>query len=299
MATANDVLRIAAGEIGYSRWNDPQTGTKYGRWYADLVGKPYFGMDGVPFCAMGASWTFDQAGVRCAGFPGAYTPDMLSAAKRAGAVLPNKKDAQPGDVLYFNWDGGVVDHVGFCEIPRDGYVQTIEFNTSNGQVCRRTRDWSTVEAAVRPEYTAPAPKVEGSDAHVRPVYNAGGPIYRAFNPNSGEHFYSTKAEIDSLPKEWAREGVAWDAPKGGTVAVYRMYNPNGMHLFTASYSEAYALERLGWIYEGVPFFGKEHGDPIYRLSNPNTGDHLLTRSKGERDAILAAGWDDEGVAFYV
>lgn len=27
MATANDVLRIAAGELGYSRWTDPQPGT--------------------------------------------------------------------------------------------------------------------------------------------------------------------------------------------------------------------------------------------------------------------------------
>ena len=29
MATASEVLRIAAGEIGYSRWTDPQPGTKY------------------------------------------------------------------------------------------------------------------------------------------------------------------------------------------------------------------------------------------------------------------------------
>ena len=36
MATASEVLRIAAGEIGYSRWTDPQPGTKYGRWYACL-----------------------------------------------------------------------------------------------------------------------------------------------------------------------------------------------------------------------------------------------------------------------
>ena len=152
MGTAEDVLRIARGELGYSRWNDPQTGTKYGRWYANLVGSSYYGASGVPFCAMGASWTFDQAGVTCAGFPGAYTPTMLSAAKNAGAVLGNKKDCKPGDVLYFNWDGGVVDHVGFCEINSGSYVQTIEFNTNNGEVCRRTRNWSTVEAAVRPNY---------------------------------------------------------------------------------------------------------------------------------------------------
>lgn len=152
MATANDVLNIARSQIGYSRWNDTEVGTKYGRWYAKLVGDPYFGYSGVPFCAMGASWTFDQANATCAGFPGAYCPTMLNVAKSVGAVLGNKRDAQPGDVVYFNWDGGVVDHVGFIEINQGSYAQTIEFNTNNGQVCRRTRNWNTIEAIVRPNY---------------------------------------------------------------------------------------------------------------------------------------------------
>lgn len=153
MATANDVLNVARSQIGYSRWNDPEPGTKYGRWYAALVNDPQFGVSGVPYCAMGASWTFAQANATCAGFPGAYTPTMLSIAKSQGAVLGNKRDAQPGDVVYFNWDGGVVDHVGFVEInPGGSYIQTIEFNTGNGEVLRRTRDWSWVEAVVRPNY---------------------------------------------------------------------------------------------------------------------------------------------------
>lgn len=152
MTTANDVLRVAASQIGYSRWDDPLPGTKYGRWYADLVGDASFGASGVPYCAMGASWTFAQVNGSCAGFPGAYTPTMLSIAKSKGMALSNKKDARPGDVVYFNWDGGVVDHVGFVEINAGSYIQTIEFNTGNGRVLRRTRDWGTVEAVVRPYY---------------------------------------------------------------------------------------------------------------------------------------------------
>lgn len=152
MATANDVLNVARSQIGYSRWDDPEPGTKYGRWYAGLVGDPYFGYSGVPYCAMGASWTFDQANATCAGFPGAYCPTMLNVAKSVGAVLNNKRDSKPGDVAYFNWDGGVVDHVGFVEINQGSYVQTIEFNTNNGQVLRRTRSWDSIEAVVRPNY---------------------------------------------------------------------------------------------------------------------------------------------------
>lgn len=302
MATANDVLKIAAGEIGYSRWNDPENGTKYGRWYAGLVGDQQYAANGVPFCAMGASWTLDKAGVKCAGFPGAYTPTMLNAAKQAGAVIANKKDAQPGDVAYFNWDGGVVDHVGFIEKPYAGYAQTIEFNTNNGQVCRRTRDWSTIEAVVRPSYFGTSSVVQSvsKDVAVKPVYNNDTTVYRAYNTKSGEHFYSTRAEVDSLPSGWKNEGVAFTCRKGGTVAIYRLYNPNsGMHIFTASYAEAMALNVAGWRYEGVPFFGVKEGEAVYRLYNPNNGDHLLTRSAKERDSSIKAGFRDEGIAFYV
>lgn len=171
MATANNVLNVARSQLGYSRWNDPEPGTKYGRWYAGLVNDPQFGVSGVPFCAMGASWVFDQAGATCSGFPGAYTPTMLSIARSAGRVLGNKKDAQSGDVVYFNWDGGVVDHVGFVEINQGDYIQTIEFNTGNGQVLRRTRNWSTVEAIVRPNYDGvttpfPAPSTSSTSGEI-------------------------------------------------------------------------------------------------------------------------------------
>ena len=53
--TAQNVLGWAAGEIGYTRWDDPEEGSKYGRWYAQKHGA-YYGTSGVPFCAMGASW---------------------------------------------------------------------------------------------------------------------------------------------------------------------------------------------------------------------------------------------------
>lgn len=149
---ANDVLNVARGEIGYSRWNDPQAGTKYGRWYAELVGSSYFGTSGVPFCAMFVSWVFDQAGASCSGIPGAYCPTMLQASKNAGDVLSNSQSAQPGDVVYFDWDGGVVDHVGIIESNNGSYVTTIEGNTDNGQVKRKTRNWSTIQGVVRPSW---------------------------------------------------------------------------------------------------------------------------------------------------
>ena len=162
--TVADVLRIAASQIGYSKKADPQTGSKYGRWYAQLTGQAWYGGNDVAYCAMFTSWVFNQANVKAAGLPGAYTPTMLNAAKKAGKVLSNKKNAKAGDIIYFDWGGTTragVDHVGIVEKNCGSYVQTIEGNTSGGSsgsqsnggmVARRTRAWSTVCAVVRPDY---------------------------------------------------------------------------------------------------------------------------------------------------
>ena len=53
--TASKALAWAASQIGYTRWDDPEEGSLYGRWYAKKHGA-YYGASGVPFCAMFASW---------------------------------------------------------------------------------------------------------------------------------------------------------------------------------------------------------------------------------------------------
>ena len=164
MATANEVLKIAAAEIGYSRWNDPQTGTKYGRWYASYTNSSYFGQNGVPYCAMFVAWVLNQAGQSCPGMPTAAVLTAYNSAKKSGALRSNVRDAQPGDLVIFNWkDGGKVqDHIGFVEKNLGSYLQTIEGNTSSGTsgsqgngggVYRRTRSWGNVYAIVKVPYS--------------------------------------------------------------------------------------------------------------------------------------------------
>lgn len=154
MATSDDVLAVARGEIGYSRWEDEQNGSVFGRWYADLVGNPAYAQNGVPYCAMFVSWCFDQAGATADGLPGAYCPWMLSAAADAGALVYNE-DSQPGDIIYFDWNkDGTADHVGIVESNEGDWVQTIEGNTDGGQVLRRARSWEYVIGVARPSFEA-------------------------------------------------------------------------------------------------------------------------------------------------
>lgn len=135
---------------------------------------------------------------------------------------------------------------------------------------------------------------------VQPVTNTGGNVKRYYNEKTGEHFLAFEGEGKALKSPWKDEGTAFKAPTGGTVAIYRFFNPNtGFHMYTASFKEAQNLQDNGWNYEGVPFFGNKTGTPIYRVYNPNNGDHLFTKSATERDSLVKNGWKDEGTAWHV
>ena len=72
-------------------------------------------------------------------------------------------------------------------------------------------------------------------------------VYRLYNPNSGEHFYTVSAgERDALRKAgWWYEGVGWKAAKEG-YDVKRLYNPYvGEHFYTLNSEEQKALEAAG------------------------------------------------------
>lgn len=127
------------------------------------------------------------------------------------------------------------------------------------------------------------------------------PMYRMYNPNSGEHFYTdSSSERNRLFRVgWNEEGIGWYAPTKGT-PVYRLYNPNaGDHHYTTSAGERKNLVKLGWRYEGVGWYSGGNA-PLYRQYNPNAraGAHNYTLSKGENDRLVKLGWRDEGIAWY-
>lgn len=129
-------------------------------------------------------------------------------------------------------------------------------------------------------------------------------MYRLYNPNSGEHFYTAsrgeKASV--VAAGWHDEGSAWTAPLGSDAPVYRLYNPNaGDHHYTTSVAERDWLVGLGWKYEGIGWYSAgADATPVYRAYNPNakSGAHHFTTSGGEIAAIVRVGWHSEGIAWY-
>lgn len=128
-------------------------------------------------------------------------------------------------------------------------------------------------------------------------------MYRMYNPNSGEHFYTASAyERDHLVRVgWNYEGTGWSAPLAGD-PVYRMYNPNaGDHHYTSSAYERDSLVRAGWRYEGIGWYTSvAESQPLYRLYNPNavSGAHHYTLSSYEATHLTFVGWRYEGIGWF-
>lgn len=128
-------------------------------------------------------------------------------------------------------------------------------------------------------------------------------MYRLYNPNNSEHFYTRSAyEKNYLASiGWQDEGVGWYAPTTG-MPVYRLYNPNvGDHHYTLSAGERDYLVRVGWNDEGVAWYSDvKKTVPIYRLYNPYTvtGMHHYTTSFGEAKYLSSIGWQAEGIGWY-
>lgn len=144
------IVEIALKEVGYTETPKNSNKTKYGKW---------FGFDGVAWCGMFVSWCYDQAGQRLPnigftkGFAGCQT--AVAWAKKNKKIV---KDPQPGDIVFFDWNGdGRYDHTGIFEVanPDGKTFRTIEGNTSyenqsnGGAVMNRTRGFNSKTIFVR------------------------------------------------------------------------------------------------------------------------------------------------------
>ncbi|MDO4403820.1 MAG: leucine-rich repeat domain-containing protein, partial [Atopobiaceae bacterium] len=129
-------------------------------------------------------------------------------------------------------------------------------------------------------------------------------MYRLYNPNSGEHFYTSDSnERDNVVRSgWNYEGIGWVAPAESNVPVYRLYNKNGgEHHYTMDASERDMLKKAGWNDEGIGWYSDpDKKVPLLREYNPNkfSCNHNYTTSRSEHNYLVSLGWRDESVAWY-
>lgn len=136
------------------------------------------------------------------------------------------------------------------------------------------------------------------------VFNNAISMYRIYNPNSGEHFYTSSiSERDNLVNlGWNYEGIGWTAPAYSNTPVYRLYNSNaGEHHYTMSATERDNLVRVGWTYEGIGWYSDDKmRAPVYRQYNPYAfaNNHNYTPSIDEHNWLIGLGWRNEGIGWY-
>lgn len=150
MTTAEQILQVARGELGYKESPAGSNRTKYGAW---------FGLNGQPWCMMFVQWCFRQADAQ----------DLLPALTASCGALMRAAQAkgcwvtggyQPGDVVIYDFPGNNVktDHCGIVEQLAGGGIMAIEGNTGEGndadggQVQRRIRSNKVILGAFRPDY---------------------------------------------------------------------------------------------------------------------------------------------------
>ena len=138
-----------------------------------------------------------------------------------------------------------------------------------------------------------------------PTPTGGVAMYRMYNPNSGEHFYTGNAQerAQLVSVGWKYEGIGFYAPQKSNTPMYRLYNPNaGDHHYTYSTAERDSLVKAGWKSEGIGWYSDDAKTvKMYRLYNPNAtgaGSHHYTSNNAERQNLIKIGWKDEDIGFY-
>lgn len=144
MATAAQMVAMAASQIGVKEYPSGSNKVKYWDWY----GSPG---QGNPWCDAFVSWCAGQIGALDVVGKYCYCPSHLyEHFKAKGWIIDRNDKPKPGDIIFFS-NAERVCHVGIVE-KRNGTssVTTIEGNTSTtsndngGAVMRRTRSYGSV-----------------------------------------------------------------------------------------------------------------------------------------------------------
>lgn len=167
-----------------------------------------------------------------------------------------------------------------------------------------TPDPTTTTPTPDPTTTTPTPDPTTTTPTDAPAPAGTVNMYRLYNPNSGEHFYtSNQGERDVLIRlGWNYEGIGWLAPVTSNTPVYRLYNQyGGEHHYTTSIGDRDMLISVGWSYEGIGWYSDDQERvPLYRQYNPNAfaNNHNYTVSRRENDWLVSLGWRAEGIGWY-
>lgn len=260
---ADNILAIARNEIGVcEKGNSNQVKYNHAYYGSNVSGSAY------PWCCAFVWWVFNQAGASHIFYTNysydeshkyrhrtAYCPTLMSYHNSLGHNLSKNATPSPGDIVFFNWDGGsTAQHVGIVESVSGSNVITIEGNTSGsdntngGCVMRRTRPKSCIIGYSRPEYP-----YTYDPTHVVDMSSIGDSTnYSAIAAEGGTTTSSSSSSTGTLMQQFTNLGTsmikamygedAYNALFGTTstdaTATTLSYNTNGSNVTLSGNSQA-------------------------------------------------------------
>ena len=152
--TAEKILDTARAQLGIREEPPNSNRVKFNTAYygREVSGSAY------PWCCAFVWWVFREAGAASLFYGGKKTASCsaLLSFHKGQAV---RGDYQPGDIIFFNFNGRKNPaHVGICESWDGQYITTIDGNTAptneanGGAVMRRRRPKKYIVGAHRPTY---------------------------------------------------------------------------------------------------------------------------------------------------
>ena len=151
--TVKEILALAASQIGTKEEPIGSKNVKYNTaYYGGTVRNP-----NLHWCVVFLWWLFREMNAYDMFFGGLKTASCTTLyTYHYGQRVT---DYQPGDIIFFNFNGQKsTAHVGICESWDGKNITTIDGNTSStsqangGTVARRVRDKKYIVGAYRPEY---------------------------------------------------------------------------------------------------------------------------------------------------
>jgi hypothetical protein len=155
MATANNILTLAKKQIG-TKENPPYSNKVV--YNTEYYGKVVTG-SAYPWCVVFIWWLFKNSAAADLFYGGGKTAscnELLNWYKKQG--MWHTSGFRPGDLVFYDFNGKGVTHMGIIEKVAADSVTTIEGNTSvssnadGGSVMRRTRYYSQIAGVARPAY---------------------------------------------------------------------------------------------------------------------------------------------------
>jgi len=110
------------------------------------------------------------------------------------------------------------------------------------------------------------------------------PLYRYWNPSTGDHFYTTNfRELGNGRFGYRPEGIQCHVlpqQRAGSIPLYRYWNPTvADHFYTTNFREL-GNGGFGYNYEAIQCYvyraAQPNRVPLYRYWNPTVGDHFYT-----------------------